>query len=154
MAQIEDRACFINTLKQEAIPRTKYSRLLEDFIVYSAVLDRIIIIPKGMVCDAESFFIKSSDEAGWVHDYLYRKNAITWKLGCLTWNNNLFTIDNDFKYMCRNVNRRLADKVFEEMSIVDDVSCGFSWVKWLAVRIGGHWCWHRYHVMQDISKLS
>jgi len=55
--------------------------------------------------------------------------------------------------MDKGVNRRLADKVFEEMSVVDDVSIGFSWLKWAAVRIGGHWCWHRYYVMQDISVL-
>jgi hypothetical protein len=142
-----DSARFITTLKQEAIPGTIYYRLLEDFIVYSAILKRIIVCPAGMICDAESFKLKSSDEAGWIHDYLYRKDSITWHKDIIT----LSGINLNPSLQLKGVNRRIADKVFEEISVLDNVSAAFSWWKWATVRLLGHNCWHRYTVMQDIS---
>jgi hypothetical protein len=120
MARIEGKAVFLNRLQYEEIPGTKFIRLLEDFIVYSAVLNRIIIVPKGFTCDGESVFFKSSTEAGVVHDYLYRIGAKTWNIAC--------TINIPFD------DRRKADAVFYEVSDLDGCWKITSLAKWAAVR--------------------
>ena len=127
MAQAQSEARFLNTIKYEEIPGTKYIRLIDDFIVYSAYIDRTIIVPRGFVCDGESVFFKSSTEAGVIHDYLYRKGSKP------------------------ETNRREADAVFCEVSRLDGCWWITSQAKWAAVRCFAHWCWHKHEVMDDVS---
>lgn len=132
----ENKAEFITPLRKEEIPGTKLSRLLDDFIVYSARYKCIIISPKGMIADGESWFAKDSDEAGWTHDNAYRSDSVTWDL-----NGNQLP----------GLNRRQADDLFDEISELDDSKISF-W-KWLAVRALGHWSYHRMPVMADLETV-
>lgn len=125
---------------QRIIPCTKLYELLEDFVVYSAVVKRIIVCPKGMIADAESFPLKSSDEAGWIHDNIYRKDSVTWDVTGLI--------------KLPGLNRSQGDAVFDEISKLDDVSKAFSWVKWAMVRTLGHWSWHKLNVMDDLETVK
>ena len=127
MALLESKAGFLTPLRYEEIARTKYIRLLADFVAYSVRIKSTIVVPFGFVCDGESVFFKSSTEAGVIHDYLYRKGSKP------------------------RVNRKDADAVFEEMSKIDDVNFVMSWLKWLAVRVFAHGCWHKHGVMDDVS---
>jgi hypothetical protein len=140
MAHIEQTAKFLTPLKYEEIAGTKYIRLLDDFVVYSFYLKRTIIVPKGFVCDGESVFFKSSTEAGVVHDYLYRSDSVTWDISRMTYKK------------LTGANRREADAVFEEMSRLDKAGYVMSWLKWAAVRVFAHGCWHKHNVMDDVSK--
>ncbi len=128
MARIERKPIFLNRIRYEEIPRTNFIRLLEDFIVYSAVLNRIIIVPKDFTCDGESVFFKSSTEAGVVHDYLYRIGAKTWDISC--------TASSPFD------DRRKADAVFFEMSDLDGCWKITSYSKWAFVRLVS-WIFYR-----------
>lgn len=136
----EKKAQFLTGLCQESIPCCGLYRLLEDFVVYSAVMKRIIVSPKGMIADGESFPIKSSDEAGWTHDNAYRKDSVTW--------------DATGMVKMPGLNRSQADAVFDEISNLDDVNFVFSWVKWVMVRTLGHWSWHKMNVLDDLDTVK
>jgi hypothetical protein len=135
-----NKPAFLTDLCQRAITGTNLYELTEDFVVYSAVVKRIIVCPKGMIADAESFPLKSSDEAGWVHDNIYRKDSVTW--------------DSTGLIKMVGLNRSQADAVFDEISKLDKVSKIFSWVKWGMVRTLGHWSWHKLKVMDDLETVK
>ena len=130
------QACFLNTLKFEAIPGGRYIRLLEDFSFYSAELGKVITAPKGFVNDRESvprlplvFWLlgDTSEEGGVLHDYSYRKGS---KPG---------------------LNRRQADALYYEASRCDGNNAVVAALKQFGVRIGGHGAWHKHEVMDDVS---
>jgi hypothetical protein len=131
---------FLTHVCQEAIPKTKLYRLLKDFVVYSGVADGVIVCPKGMIADEESFPIKSSDEAGWVHDTLYRKDGVVFHV-------------NGYVKMPQ-LSRRKADAVFDEISKLDNVSNWFSWTKWLVVRVLGYNSWHKLNMLDDLETVK
>lgn len=135
-----DKAELLSEIRQRVIPCTKLYELLEDFVVYSAVVKRIIIAPKGMIADAESFPLKSSDEAGWIHDSIYRKDSVTWDITGLI--------------KLPGLNRPQGDAVYDEISKLDEVSKAFSWVKWFMVRTLGHWSWHKLNLMDDLKTVQ
>ena len=136
----QDKPAFLTDLCQRAIPATKLYELIEDFVVYSAVVHRIIVCPKGMIADAESFPLKSSDEAGWVHDNIYRSDSVTW--------------DSTGLIKMPGLNRSQADAVYDEISKLDKAGTMMSWVKWFMVRTLGHWSWHKMQVMADLNTVK
>lgn len=121
----------LTPLTLEEIAGTRFVRLAEPFVYQSDVLKKTVKVPKGFICDLESiarwplvYWIlgRSSDEAGVIHDYLYRKNSIP------------------------VVSRRLADAIYNEASKIDKCDRIRSWMKWLGVRVGGRSAYHRINV--------
>jgi hypothetical protein len=122
MAQVEKEARFINRVAYAEIPGTALIELRDEFLYYSAVIGRTIIVPDGFVCDGESFILKSSTEAGVLHDYLYRKDSSP------------------------VVSRKIADAVLYEASRVDKCTWVMSWAKWAFVRVVSHCFYHKLNV--------
>jgi len=56
---------------------SRYVELYLPFSYYSKILDKVVVIPEGFICDYESvLFIKSTSKVGRVvHDYWCRKNS-------------------------------------------------------------------------------
>lgn len=111
---------------------TQKLRLLEPLHVYSAVLDREIIVPVGFVFE-ESIptFLYSlsrprgdSKRAACVHDWLYVNHGHRLPGG-----------------MIIPVTRRQADAVYHELLRLKGVGPVRAWARWLALRIAGGHAW-------------
>lgn len=137
MADLYGDSVILNRCRYEEIPGTKYIRLTDDFMVYAARIQRVVIVPKGFICDGETFILKSSTEAGIVHDYLYRSDAIVWDLKCLK--------------SFPGPTRKDADGIFKDISTIDKAGRVMSWLKWAAVRTFARSCWHKHAIMDDVS---
>lgn len=137
MADLYGDSVLLNRCRYEEIPGTQYIKLTDDFLVYAARIKRVVIVPKGFVCDGESFLLKSSTEAGVVHDYLYRSDAIVWDIKCFT--------------SYPGPTRRDADGIFKDISEIDRAGKAMSWLKWAAVRMCARKYFHKHWVMDDVS---
>lgn len=65
---------FFTDLVTKELVGSKYAELERPFKYCSGVLDKVIIVPAGFVCDYESvpLFKATSKRAGVIHDYLCR----------------------------------------------------------------------------------
>jgi len=72
------KAKFLTSLVTEELIGSKYARLVKPFLYQSPLLDWVVIIPAGFVCDYESvpLFKATSKRAGVIHDYLCRKDSV------------------------------------------------------------------------------
>lgn len=100
--------------------------LYETFTYYSAVLGRLIEVPKGFVTDLASVPrvlwrilppFGAYDHAAVVHDFLYRTNGVT---------------------------RAEADAVFREAMVMTQVGRVTRWLLYTGVRMGGWVPWNKY----------
>jgi len=68
------KSIFLSRLVTEELVGSKYARLAEPFRYYSLILDTVIEVPIGFICDYESLPIlkATSKRAGVIHDYLCR----------------------------------------------------------------------------------
>jgi hypothetical protein len=97
-------------------------RLTAPLRFWSETLGHVVTVPAGFVTDFESIprvpviyllLAMSSNEAGVIHDYLYRAD-------------------------CKpRVTRAQADAVLYEVSRCDGCGLLSSWAKWAGVRVGG-----------------
>ena len=72
------KAQFKSDLVTKELIGSKYCQLTEEFMFYSDILKRDIIVPVGFICDYESVpLIKASSKRGGViHDYLCRIDSV------------------------------------------------------------------------------
>lgn len=126
---------FITHLQYEEIPDSKVIRLTAPFCYYSPIIARLITVPAGFECDRESIpripFVywmlgNSSNEAGVLHDYLYRKDSDP----------------------C--VPRSIADDIYYEASCLDGNYRVQAYAKWLGVRLGGGPAYHKRKVTEKL----
>lgn len=98
-------------------------RLLQPLVYHSDVLRRTLTVPDGFITDFASVprlpvaFLLTAEaghEAAVVHDFLYTTHE---------------------------VERRVADAVFEEALLVGDEPRWRAWLMWAGVRIGGSGPW-------------
>lgn len=130
-------ANFLTELKIEDIAEgrdTRLFRLEEDFRVYSGVLDAIINVPTGFICDGESipaflqFLVPPfglSKRAAICHDYLYR-------------NRGYYDSDNVF----HPVTRTQADAVYRELCLAKGLPAWRTATRWTVLRLVGWKAWN------------
>ena len=72
------KSYFDTELDTRELLGSKYAQYLRPFLYFSEILDCMIEIPVGFVCDYESVpFIKAtSKRSGGIHDYLCRSDSI------------------------------------------------------------------------------
>jgi len=72
------QSIFLSRLITEELVGSKYARLVEPFRYYSRILDTVVEVPTGFVCDYESVFIlkATSKRSGVLHDFLCRCDSI------------------------------------------------------------------------------
>ena len=121
---------FLSKLRVEDAGDGKW-RLTAPLRFWSDVLNDVVTVPTGFETDFESIprvpviyllLAQSSNEAGVVHDYLYRAGSKP------------------------RVTRAQADAVFYEASRCDGCNLVSSWAKWAGVRVGGMRAFHRRRV--------
>ncbi len=129
-------ASFLTDLKIEDIAEDWQIRLFQleaDFVVYSGVLDAIISVPAGFVCDGESIpaWVQPiappfglSKRAAIVHDFLYR-------------NRGYFDADKGF----HPVTRQQADAVYHELCEAKGLPAWRSNIRWAVLRLVGWKAW-------------
>lgn len=121
-------AGFLNNLSATKIGKGLW-RLDQPLMYQCDELDCVIAVPAGFVCDLESIgrwltiwyilLAHTADRAGVVHDYLYRKDSVP------------------------EVSRKKADAVYREASLAADNHKWQAYSKWLGVRAGGRWSYHK-----------
>ena len=120
-------ACFRSHLSASKID-SRIWRINLPLIYKSDILQGEIIVPNGFCCDFESvdrllllgyvLFAHKADEAGVVHDYLYRAD-------------------------CKPcVSRAKADAIYREACLALGNTMFTAWSKWAGVRVGG---WRHFH---------
>lgn len=119
---------FLNNLSATKIGKRTW-QLNQPLLYRCDKLDRVIAVPAGFVCDFESIdrwlllgyilLAHTADRAGVVHDYLYR-------------------YDSD-----PTVKQNTADAVYREASESVGNRKWQSYAKWLGVRLGGRWSYHK-----------
>lgn len=130
-------ASFLTELRIEDIAegmQTHLYRLEEDFRVYSGVLDAVIDVPAGFVCDGESIpailqpiapTFGLSKRAAICHDFLYR-------------NRGYYDADNGF----HPVTRQQADAVYHELCEAKGLPAWRTNVRWAVLRLVGRKAWN------------
>lgn len=128
-------AAFLTNSRFEDISEgseTQKLRLLDELRVFSAVLNKIVVVPAGFVFEESIptvlFSISrprgESKRAACVHDWMYRYGSYT-------------TLSREtFK-----VTRRQADAVYRELLLCKGVKPFRAYLRWLAVRVGG---WNKF----------
>lgn len=132
-----NKAEFLTDLKVLDITEgreTSTLQLMADFRVYSGVLDAIVDVPAGFVCDGESIPLAVqwlappfglSRRAAFVHDYLYR-------------NRGYYDANTTF----HAVTRTQADAVYRELCEVKGLSAWRSNIRWAVLRLVGWRAWN------------
>ena len=133
---------FLTPLIAEEIIGSKYARLVEPFAYSSSVLDRVVTVPVGFICDYESVpvFKASSKRAGVLHDYFCRIDSVP------------------------VVTKQTAADIYQEAQDLRDSLMGYGWAMrgWRAVLRFGKtsvvriaWGYfHRYHVLASFEEVS
>lgn len=131
-------AKFLNDLCTRDLDGT-FRELIEPLEYRSDVLMTTVIVPKGFIFDNESipripliyaWLGRTSDRAGCIHDYLYRKDSVP------------------------VVKRRIADEVYREANGSRGIGFFSRWCKWAGVRCGGCWSYHKRPVMASYKELT
>lgn len=116
------QAQFLTHLRVEEVDEKNW-RLTSSLRYYSAVLDRVIVVPEGFVTDFASvprlpfiywFAGDTARKAAVIHDWLYRINT-------------------------EKVTRAQADAVFAEAIRALGYWPAREWFMWAGVRVGGYW---------------
>ena len=130
-------AAFLTDLKVLDITEGKETstlQLMADFRVYSGVLDAIVSVPAGFVCDGESIPLcvqwvappfGLSRRAAFVHDSLYRNRGYY-----------------DATVGFHPVTRTQADAVYRELCEAKGLSSWRSNVRWAVLRLVGWKAWN------------
>ena len=109
-------------------------QLLEDFKVYSAVLQDVITVPEGFTFDGESIpsFVSwiappfgQSKRGACIHDYLYRHSGY-------------YRLNGDFQI----VTRAQADAVYYEFVRLKGLPLWRATMRWTVLRLAGWWAWN------------
>lgn len=109
-------------------------QLLENFTVYSEVLEDVITVPKGFTFDGESIpaFVAwiappfgQSKRGACIHDFLYRHSGY-------------YDLKGDFK----TVTRKQADEVYREFVLLKGLPRWRATMRWTVLRLAGWWAWN------------
>jgi hypothetical protein len=109
-----------------------YWMLLSELAYYSALLEKVIMVPKGFVCDMASvpklpllywFFGATANGPAVLHDWLYRVGLVT---------------------------RLLADRVFNEAMAADGKWAITRWPMTAGVMVGGVWSYKQLPGCLDV----
>jgi hypothetical protein len=121
---------FLNTLHCEEIKNNVF-RVTRPLYFWSQKNDKIFEI-KPFICDLESCgMLRTSNEAGALHDYGYRSDC--------PW----------------NLTRRQVDDLYYEALIADgNTSLALAMSKWLAVRTFGASHFHKHRIGATLQEMS
>ena len=123
---------FLNNLSATKIGSSQWLRLDHPLMYQSEKLNRVIAVPAGFVCDKESIgrwlgvayilLANTSERGGVLHDYLYRYDSEP------------------------SLTRAMADEIYREACLLAGNSKWKAYSKWLGVRLGGRWSYHKKSV--------
>ena len=133
---------FLSDLIVKDIFGSRYIELYLPFAYYSEILNKIVLIPAGFVCDYESVpLVKSTSKVGGVvHDYFCRKNSKP------------------------VVNKQMAASLYLEAQICRDAMLNEGWFKrldrafrrqfkTLVVRVAPGY-FHKFKVLSTLEEIS
>lgn len=115
-------AQFLTHLRVEEVDEKNW-RLTSSLRYYSAILDRVVVVPEGFVTDFASvprapfiywFAGDTARKAAVIHDWFYRTST-------------------------EKIDRATADAVFAEAIEALGYWKARSWFMWAGVRVGGYW---------------
>ena len=145
----------------------RYRRLLEPLIYYSSRLDKLIIVPAGMITDYESvpripfihaWLADTSIIGGVLHDKLYRKGKLNKDLKLILF---FYLSKEDYKKygtkgVVEEVSKEEADLVYKEVMEFRGNSEKKAKAKYLTVKWAGKSSYHKldlYASYEEVIKI-